>query len=76
MLEVVGICSQHQVFLMGDFIIGLFKVGTNTRFLGYYALLTSFGYSLLTLRPTRVTTQCRTPIDQIWSKALDFIDTS
>ena len=61
---------------MGEFNIDLLKVGTNTRLLDFYALMTSFGYSAQTLRPTRVTTHCRFLTDQIWTNAVDSIDTS
>ena len=53
-----------------------FIIGTNSRFFDYQALMTSFSYSSLTLRPAKVTTHCRSLIEQIQTNTADSIGTS
>ena len=73
---IVDVYSQYQVFIMTGFKVDFFKVDANTRFLDYFSLVISFGYFVLTLRPTRVTTHCCSLIDKIWTNAVFSIDTS
>ena len=38
--------------------------------------MTSYGYTPLTLSPTRVTTECFSPIDQVRTNVSDHVETS
>ena len=74
--EILSRFDSSYVMLVGDFNIDLFKVGRFSRYFDFYALMTSYGYTPLTLRPTRVTTQSFSLIDQIWTNVSDHVETS
>ena len=60
-------CSS---IIMSDINIDFLKVSTNTRFMEYYIIMTSFIYFLLIHRPTRVTDQTQILYEHIWTKEL------
>ena len=65
--SIMQLDSSCSSIIVGDINIDLLKVSANTRFMEYYTIMTSFSYCPLKRRPTRVTDDSQTLIDQIWT---------
>ena len=69
----ISICEHHssKVFLIGEVNLDLLKIGVNSKYLKYYSLMSSYGYSPYLLRPRRATLTSFTIIVQIWYSSSD-----